>query len=137
MGIKVRNLDEVVLHFNVAGTLTTGSIAVNVVPFAGFISNIFAKLGTAGTGVTATKLDINKNGTTIYAATTTQITLAATTGTVTTGAYTVDPTVVAAGDILDLDVDAISTAPGDLCVSVLISRRNPRATTHIADLTTV
>jgi hypothetical protein len=132
MGIKVRNVDEAILNLNIPGTLTTSLKACAAVPFPGWIKNVNAKLLTAGTGVTATTLDININGTSIHSST--GITITATTGVVTHGAYSTDPAPVAAGDLITLDVDGISVAPANLCCTVVISRRDPSATSHNADL---
>ena len=101
-------------------------------PFSGWIKNVNAKLGTAGTGVTSTTLDINLNGTSIYSST--GITITATAGVVTHGAYSVDPTPVVAGDLLSLDVDGIAISPINLCCTVVVSKRDPSATAHAADL---
>ena len=106
--------------------------ACAIVPFPGWIKNIYAKLDVAGTGVTATTVDINLNAASIHSST--GISLAATTGVATHGAYSVDPTPVVAGDILSLDIDAIAVAPKNLCVTVDISNRDPSATAHSADL---
>ena len=132
--MKIKNLKEHLIAFSINNTLSAGaSQGTAVVPFAGFIRNIYAKLGDAGTGVTATRLDLNKNGTTIFSATTTQISLASTTGVLTLGSFTADPTQVAAGDLLTLDVDAVSTDPLNLAVLVKLSKIPPSATGKAAD----
>src|SRR5436190_5715688 len=113
--IKIRNLGEVILTLHVPGTLTTGVNKICAyVPFPGWIKNVYAKLDVAGTGVTATTVDINLNAVSIHSST--AISLAATTGVATHGAYSTDPTPVVAGDILSLDIDGISVAPKNLCV---------------------
>jgi hypothetical protein len=133
VGIKTRNVDEVILNLHSQGTLTAAANkACAIVPFPGFIKNIYAKVDVAGTGVTATTVDINLNTVSIHSST--GITIAATTGVVTHGAYSTDPTQVSAGDILSLDIDGISIAPKNLCVTVVVSKRDPSATSHAADL---
>ncbi len=134
MGIRVKNLSEYLLELKVSWTLTAAvNRAVAMVPFPGYIKNIYAKLGTAGTGVTHTNLDINKNGTTIFAATTSQVTLDATTGALTVGTFTTNPPVVAAGDIITVDADAVATNPMNLVVLLKICKIPASGCNAIAD----
>jgi hypothetical protein len=135
--IKIRNLDHVLLELKVPGAVTTGTEAdAALVPFDGFITNIFAKAVTGGTGSTPSVVDVNKNGTTIFA-TATKITIAATTGAASYSAQNVDPTPVAAGDLLSLDVDSIAGSPAGFVVALLLSRQNPGGGANLADLTLV
>ena len=122
MGIRIKNLHNynVALTYNQTLTVTT-SKAIAKVHFDGFISNVIAKLATAGTGVTSTILDVMLNGATIFAAAT-KITLAATTGTATYSALTSTPMGVTAGSILSLDVTQIATAPINAIVELTISK---------------
>ncbi|HCV42401.1 MAG TPA: hypothetical protein DGH68_02885 [Bacteroidetes bacterium] len=122
MGIRVKNLHNFVgtLKYNQTLTATVNRDLFSV-PFAGFISGVRAKLGTAGTGAQATIVDVNLNGTTVFAAAT-KVTLAATTGVASYSALTSAPTPVAAGDIVSIDIDQIATAPINLAVDVIISR---------------
>jgi hypothetical protein len=131
--IKVRNRDHEILVLRSPGTLTAAANKdVAMVPFAGFITNIVAKASDGGSGVTNSIADVHLNGTTIFGAAT-KITVTSTTGAVSYSAQTVDPTPVAAGDLLTLDVDSISTAPANLVVLVTVSKSNSGGAANLTD----
>jgi hypothetical protein len=133
MGIKIRNLSQLLLHLKSSGTLTAATYKDLVkVPFAGFISNVVAKVIDGGSGAGPSIADIHLNGTTIFGAAT-KINIAATTGVITYGTFTTDPVQVAAGDVLSLDVDSISTAPISLIVTMTLTKTPPAATGSITD----
>jgi len=135
--IKIRNLDHVLLQLKSPGTVTTGTEKdAAIVPFNGFITNVYAAAVSGGTGPTASIVDVNKNGTTIFA-TAVKVTIAATTGVATYSAQNTDPTPVAAGDVLSIDVDSIATSPKGFVVALLLSRQNPGGGANLADLTQV
>ena len=122
MGIRVKNLSNIVIALRAAGTLTaTANKDCAKVPFTGMISNIVAKIADGGSGATNTIADLNLNGTTLFSEST-KITLASTTGVASYGALTTDPTPVTYGSILSLDVDQISTTASNLIVEVTISK---------------
>ncbi len=124
MGIKVKSLDHAILDMSLQGTLAAGlHKIVTIAPFTGYLVGLIVKAQDAGTGTTATKLDVNKNGTTIFSASTTQISVASTTGAVSIGALTTDPHPLAAGDVLAIDIDAVPTNPINLGVAFVISKR--------------
>jgi len=135
--IKLRNMDHALIELVAPGTVTAAADKdAAIVPFNGFITNIYANCVSGGTGPTASIADVNKNGTTIFAAAT-KVTFAATTGVATYSAQNVDPTPVSAGDVLSLDVDSVSTSPKGLVVAILVSRTNPGGATNLADQTAV
>lgn len=137
--LKHANMGFYDLQLVRGGTLsaTLGSLAVAIAPFAGFIRNIYAAVGSAVNGTIPLKLDVNKNGTTIFAATDTQISFAGTTGAASYGTFTTDPPQVAAGDVFTLDVDVPGTAHIGCAVVLTISRENPAVTGTESDLTVV
>ena len=61
--IRAKNLGTHILQISIDGALSSGSTASGMVPFDGFISNVFAALYT---GTVTTTFDILKNGTSIY-----------------------------------------------------------------------
>jgi hypothetical protein len=133
MGIRIRNLHNFVISLKYTKTLTaTVEQDVSVVPFAGFISNIVAKLGNTGSGSTNSVVDINLNGTTIFS-TATKITLAATTGVATYSPLATKPTALAAGDVISMDIDQISVAPRNLVVQVTVTRTPIDDASNVAD----
>lgn len=87
-------------------------------PFAGTIVGVIASVGTAPTG-SSVVCDVNKNGTTVFTTQANRPSIAAGT-TSTTMTAVPDVTVVAAGDLLSVDIDAVgnSTAGSDLTVVV-------------------
>lgn len=104
-----------------AQTVKTG---VSKVPLLGTGTIVAVKgyLNTAPTGATTFKVDVNKNGTTIYGTQANQPTWTASANAATVGAHSV--TTFADGDVLSVDVDAVgSTVAGsDLVVVVYILR---------------
>ena len=125
MGIAVRNLDEAWVTFFVPGTQTASNVkAMEIVPFDGFITNVHAELVTAG--VTGSQVvDLNKNGTTIFAAAA-KITFTAAAAVNAYSALT--SRAVSKGDKISLDVDSIhsGTAAVGLLVHMQISKRDSR-----------
>jgi hypothetical protein len=105
-----------------SGTLVTGTGAQRLyAPFACTITQVRASVVTAPTGgTTQLKIDVNKNGTTIYGTQTARPIFAASSVTAVGGAPTV--TTLAAGDYLTIDVDEIgnTVAGADLTVQVTV-----------------
>lgn len=106
--------------FTVTGTLTTGtSVAPALVAMATqTISKVYVNVKTANTGADLI-IDVNKNGTSIWA--TTQANRATITDGSTSGTQTsFDTTSLSEGDILTIDIDQVgSTVAGaDLTVTV-------------------
>ena len=122
--IKVRDKDDFEVNISVIGTQTTGKKYVFVMPFAGWLKAIYLKLGTAGITGTQT-VDINKGGSSIFAATGINFTTLATPNGY--AALTADPTSFAKGDFVDVSVDAIhsGTAAEDLSVILVFSQKKP------------
>jgi hypothetical protein len=134
--LKHKNVGFYDLDLVVPGTMsaTLSGRAGSVAPFAGFISNIHAKVFVPQDGTISTKLDVNKNSTTIFAAETTQISLAGTTGVASYGALTTDPIQVAAGDLFTVDVDVPGVGHVGCIVRLTVDRQNPGQSTTLSDL---
>ena len=102
-----------------------------IVPFDGFIENIHAEVRVAGiTG--AMIADLNKNGTTIFAASE-KITFGAAVAPSDYSLLTAGAEQVAKGDMISLDIDSIhsGTAAELLAVHVRLNRRNQGVTTNL------
>ncbi len=133
--IKTRNVSNFIMELAVPGTLTTGTAkAAAIVPFPGFIANIFCKVIGAGAGAGPHDIDILKNGVSILPG---YITVSATFGTVSYTTPTTDPTQVLAGDILSLDSVATTTGPLGLVCEITLSKDHDGITTYDADQNTV
>lgn len=111
------------LLFSSAGaqTVKTGTSKIPILG-SGQIVAVRAYLNTAPTGATTFKVDVNKNGTTIYGTPTNQPTWVASANAATVGAHSV--TAYSDGDVFSVDVDAIgSTVAGsDLVVVIYLLR---------------
>lgn len=109
--------------FSASGAMTTrtGKSFVQCLG-SGTIVSVKAYLNTAPTGATTFKVDINKNGTTIYGTQSNQPTWVASANAATVGSHSV--TTFADGDRLSVDIDAVgSTVAGsDLTVVVYLLR---------------
>lgn len=109
--------------FSASGAMTvrTGKSFVQLIG-SGTIVAVRAYLNTAPTGATTFKVDINKNGTTIYGTQANQPTWTASANAATVGSHSV--TTYADGDRLSVDIDAVgSTVAGsDLTVVVYLLR---------------
>lgn len=103
-------------------TVKTGTLRYPVKGGTFQIQTVAAMLGTAPTGATTFKVDVNKNGTSIYGTQTNRPTWVASANAATVGAHTA--TTVTDGDYLTIDVDAIgSTVAGsDLVVVIRMQR---------------
>lgn len=116
-------LDTVPYIFSSAGaqTVKTGTSKVPMLG-GGTIVAVKGYLNTAPTGATTFKVDINKNGTTIYGTQSNQPTWVASANAATVLSHSV--TTYAANDVLSVDVDAVgSTVAGsDLIVVVYCLR---------------
>ena len=120
------------LQFNVPGAMAIGtSKALQAVPFAGKIVRLFAKVRVAGIqgsgGTTLPTIDLHKNGTSLVGGTLATFLTTATAATY--GAGVTGNLLVAQGDILVLDIDAIfngtsPTQPIDLVVVAVIERQS-------------
>lgn len=124
--IKLRNRSEFLIDLSVPGTQTaTTNKRTFVVPFACQIKSIYALLGAAGT--TGSQIvEIKKNGTTIFS-NATKLTFATTVAAATYGPLTADPTSLAKGDVLTVDVTQIHTTPA-VNLNLLIVLQRFRAT---------
>lgn len=89
---------------------------------SGLIIAVVASLDTPATGATTFKVDVNKNGTTIFGTQANRPTWVASANDATVGSHSV--TTFANGDYLTCDIDAIgSTVAGsDLTVTIYILR---------------
>jgi hypothetical protein len=122
MGIRTKNLHNIVLPLLARNTLSaTINKDIAKVPFSGYISGVVCKVMTPGSGATNTIMDVNLNGTTIFADAT-KITMASTTGVCTYSALATKPTPVTYGSIISLDIDSCGTATLNAVVEVTISR---------------
>jgi hypothetical protein len=131
--IRTKNVGHQILQFALPGAFTTGQTSSNVVPFSGFISNLWAKRLT---GTVSTTFDILKNGSTIFSVLpiigTTSLTISS------TGTATAALQQVAAGDILQMVVTDIGAgAPTNFAAAITISKYNPAGMTMQADHDTV
>jgi hypothetical protein len=137
MGIRIKNQHHHILTLKASLTLSaTTNKDFALVPFAGKISNIYATCSTVGTGNTNSIIDINKNGTTIFSQAP-KITISTQSTTVSYSTFTSQPTDVAAGDIISMDIDSVGSGMANLLVSVVITRTGVGAETNVADLDTV
>lgn len=126
--IHTRNLGSEICRLTLPGTQSTTGIAqaVAVIPFDGYISNIYAKCVSQASTAEAS-FDINVEGTSILD--TTKLTCSA--GVVGYGTHSVDPVAVTAGSILSLDVDTPSDNPVvGFEVLVTISKTNDAKVKH-------
>lgn len=116
-------LKTVPIIFSAQGTLTTRT-GVSKVPLLGGGTIVAVKgwLNTAPTGTTTFKVDVLKNGTTIYGTITNQPTWVASANAATVSAHSV--TTFANGDQISCDIDAVGStiAGSDLTVVVYILR---------------
>lgn len=112
-------LDTVPLVFSAQGALTTrtGKSFVRMLG-SGLIVAVNGWLDTAPTGATTFKVDVNKNGTTIYGTQANQPIWVAGSNSPTVGAHSV--TTYATGDRISVDIDAIGStiAGSDLTVTL-------------------
>ncbi len=131
MGIRTKNLEHVILRLRHIKTLSaTLNVDMATIPFNGRISNVTGTIVTPGTGATNNVLDINYLGTTIFA-TSTKLTLAATTGVATASA--VSTVSVTAGAYFTLDLDSVATN-AVLCEALItISRTGGASETNETD----
>lgn len=136
MGVVVHDQNEHMFNISVAGVQTVANdLAVVTMPWPGVIRGILARLDTAGT-VSGTQItDIKKNGTSIFSGAT-KLNFAAASKSPTYGAFTTNPTVVAAGDTLTLHTTAVNGTPGKN-LSVLITVRRARASSQGTDTDSV
>lgn len=129
MGLKARNLDEQIIELVVGGDQAAATdLAADYAEFAGWIKNIYAKMGVAGvTGNHDT--DLNVNGTSILVST--KIRFATGVTTATYPALTSQS--VAKGDRFSIDNDAIQTTPAKgQVIQIVISKRSPGAVRNLA-----
>lgn len=122
-----RHQNTVDLMLQAAGAAAAdNNVAVVRVPFDGFIQNIFKGEIAGPTGADEV-LDLNKNGTTVFAAAG-KITTADGTVNKTYSALTSGAEVVSEGDELSLDIDSTGGTPGEgVYVGVRISRTRTNA----------
>ena len=111
------------VSFAAQGTMTvrTGKSRVQLLG-SGIIVAVYGYLDTAPTGATTFKVDVNKNGTTIYGTQGNRPIWTASANAATVGSHSV--TTYSSGDTLSCDVDAVgSTVPGsDLSITVWLLR---------------
>lgn len=116
-------LGTIPIPFSAQGVLTvrTGKSKVQLLG-SGLIVAVKGWLDTPATGATTFKVDINKNGTTIYGTQANRPTWVASANAATVGSHSV--TTYADGDQLSCDIDAIgSTVAGsDLTITIWLLR---------------
>jgi len=137
MGIRTKNLHHHVITLRCAGTLTAAANKdIAKALMSGFITNVVGKMLTPGSGSTATIVDVNLNGTTIFDAAT-KMTFAATTGVASYSALSSEPISVTYGSMFSLDVDSISTNPANLVVQITVSKTPIALASNTEDQTEV
>lgn len=106
------------LTWNVAGTLTTQTgVAQIPIPASATIGDVTIRAATAPTGASI-KVDVNKNGTTVFTTQANRPTIAVSTNA--SSAAVPDVAALAAGDYLTVDIDQVgSTIAGADLVVVL------------------
>src|SRR6185437_14326974 len=122
--IGTKETGEFPVEFGVSGTITISSVAdPYVVPLSDTLGlkGVIVRLGTPG-GTQATIVDILKNGSSIFASG--KMSIAATTGVVTYGPFTTNPTTFTKGDVIKITVTQVGSgpAPADLAVSLLLAK---------------
>ena len=133
MGIRVKNLQHKVYEFVCRGNATAANNKdSHVVQFPGYISNCLGVCKDGGAS-TASVVDINKNGTTIFGGATKVSFSAAAPAVVSYATLTANPTPVAAGDVLSMDVDSCSTTASNLTVLVTVTRTGVVTADNITD----
>ena len=133
--IKTRNVSYFIIDLAIPGTLTTGTCkAAAIVPFDGFIANIFCKVLGPGAGAGPHDIDILKNAVSILPG---YIEISSTFGTVSYTTPTTDPTQVLAGDILSINSVATTTGPLGVVCQITLSKDHDGKTTFDADQNTV
>jgi len=127
MGIKVRNLDEIVVKLQGQGGALAADANLDgfVVPFACKLKAIFARVLAAGTTGTMI-VDVNKNGTTIFSGAA-KLTWASASVSPTYAAYTTDPADFVEGDRIGLDIDSVHTTPAEGLIVELVLSRSKRS----------
>lgn len=140
--IQIKNLGEYyVILKKVGATAVANKVDFITVPAPGYIKAITAAYGVMGTDGTGSptqdiQVDVKKNGTSIFASAATAVVWlhAGQLGTANTpiipdtvGAPSTNPTAVAKGDLLQIDVLQIlngtsPTQPLDLCVTIVLTR---------------
>lgn len=127
MSIGIKETGEFIWTPSAVGTQTTGKKASFVVPFTNgcVLKSVIARVGTAG--VTGTQnVDLQKNGTSVFASGAAAIQFATTAVVPTYGAVAAaNPPVFAKGDILTVNVTTIhsGTAAVDLALFLIFQRQ--------------
>jgi hypothetical protein len=135
--IKQRNIGDFIAHLTINGTQTTtetepGETAICIMPFAGYLTGIFARVGTAGiTGSQTTDLLVNTaasaySGFTSLVSTGTLLSYATTANapTYNTANLNNNPILLLKGDIIQLKNTAVQSTPAvDQCVYLLFTRQ--------------
>lgn len=105
-----------------SGAQTTGTakFTFDPLPEGGRYVSCDATLGTAATGATTFKLDVNKNGTTVYTTQGSRPTFVAS-ETESAEAAAADVTDLAKGDVLTVDIDAIGSTVAGSDLKVFIT----------------
>jgi hypothetical protein len=105
-----------------AAALTTGTNKREwVAPFKGRIIGVSPRAETAGSGTGSTTIDVNINGTSIFASANQPTLAVASTGEFTAGLFDSTAATFNAGDRISYDVDAIPTTTGHARFSLSIS----------------
>lgn len=129
MAIVSQDWNEILLDLSVPGLQVNAStdLEAAVVPFAGTIRGIIARLDTAPSAGGTQVTDIKLNGTTIFSGAT-KINFASGSKSPTYGAFTVNPTVVAKGDVLTVHTPTAGATVGkNLAIQVCIRRNRASA----------
>jgi hypothetical protein len=124
---EIENLDVAVpqtLNYSISGTLATGTGTFKLFNDTGkqwTIGSVRATVGTAPVGGTGVRIDLNKNGSSIFASSGVQPTIAPGNTTVKSTGFATNT--VDDGQYLTLDVDSIGStnAGADLSVQVVVS----------------
>lgn len=126
--IKMKNCGDFVAELTISGAQATGTTASArtscIAPFAGRLSTIFGRLGTAGvTGTQTTDVLVN-NVTLVSSGTLLSYATTAVIPTYNTGNLVTNPPFVNKGDVITLQNTAIHTTPAnDQAVYITIERQ--------------
>lgn len=121
--VKLLQAGEMQLEFGASGAMTvrTGTIRRPIKGGTYTIVGVTATLGTAPTGATTFKVDVNKNGTTIFTTQGNRPIFTASTNITDSG--TPDVTSVTDNDYITVDIDAIGSTVGGSDLSVIVRLR--------------
>lgn len=132
--IHLGNVGQYVMELKAGGAWTATATCKDlaIAPASGFIRNWFFAISAVGTTeAVACAVDIHKNGTTIFSS---KPSIANSTGTITQGTLTTNPTTVSAGDVFTLDLDTVGHGPTGVACLIVVDRVPTAKATNESDL---